>query len=153
MFSTRHSQPSCIEKVHNFILKDFQRFVTNVTLHPQRSEYISSNRNVRFKNGIMVSGKGFTISVSSIDFSLYSKILLVPLLLTWINSAWMRNHMPSKVWDEITYQFPNFNDTTVLVWERISNFVPHFIMGVIIIHAGINFKPCWYKGPLNICML
>ena len=23
--------------------------------------------------------------------------------------AWINNHMPSKVWDEITYPFPNFN--------------------------------------------
>ena len=30
--------------------------------------------------------------------------LLMPLLLTWIS-----NHMPSKVWDEIAYPFPNFN--------------------------------------------
>ena len=30
-------------------------------------------------------------------------------------SAWIRNHMPSKVWDEITYPFPNFNGCTVEV--------------------------------------
>ena len=30
-------------------------------------------------------------------------------LLTWINSAWIGNHMPCKVSDEITYQFLNFN--------------------------------------------
>ena len=29
--------------------------------------------------------------------------------------------MPSKVWGEITYQFPNFNGGTVEVWESISN--------------------------------
>ena len=27
--------------------------------------------------------------------------------------------MPSKVWDEITYPFPDFNDGTVEVWELI----------------------------------
>ena len=32
--------------------------------------------------------------------------------------AWISNHMPDKVWDEITYPFPNFNE----VWEWISNF-------------------------------
>ena len=34
--------------------------------------------------------------------------------------AWTNNHMP-KVWDEITYPFPNFNDATVEVWKRICN--------------------------------
>ena len=29
------------------------------------------------------------------------------------------NHMPSEVWDEITYPFPNFNGATVEVWEWI----------------------------------
>ena len=24
-------------------------------------------------------------------------------------TAWISNHMPSKVWDEIFYAFPNFN--------------------------------------------
>ena len=41
------------------------------------------------------------------------------------------NHVPSEVWDEITYPFPNFNSATVEVWGWISNFIPHFIMGVI----------------------
>ena len=39
--------------------------------------------------------------------------------------------MPSKVWDEITYPFPNFNRSTIEVFEWISNFIPHFIMDVI----------------------
>ena len=45
--------------------------------------------------------------------------------------AWMSNHIPNKVWDEFTYQFPNFNGCTIEVWEWISNFIPHFIMDVI----------------------
>ena len=34
-----------------------------------------------------------------------------PLLLTWfnLNPAWVSNHMPRNVSDEITYSFPNFN--------------------------------------------
>ena len=39
--------------------------------------------------------------------------------------------MPCEMWDEITHQFPNFNGFTVEVWEWISNFIPHFVMGVI----------------------
>ena len=45
--------------------------------------------------------------------------------------AWISNHMSSKVWDGITYHFPNFSGCTVEVWQWISNFIPHFIMGVI----------------------
>ena len=36
--------------------------------------------------------------------------------------------MPSKVCDEITYPFPNFNSCTVEVLEWMSNFIPHFMM-------------------------
>ena len=35
------------------------------------------------------------------------------------------------MWDEITYPFLNFNGCTVEVQEWISNFIPHFIIGVI----------------------
>ena len=48
--------------------------------------------------------------------------------------------MPSKVWDEITYPFPNFNGRTIEVWEWISNFIPYFILHVYLsnAHAGIK---------------
>ena len=45
-------------------------------------------------------------------------------------------HMFSKMWDEITYPFPNLNGRTVEVQEWISNFIPHFVMDVIT-------NPCW----------
>ena len=51
--------------------------------------------------------------------------------------------MPNKVWYEITYPFPNFNGYTVEVWEWISNFIPHFIMDVII-------YPCWDLKLIHI---
>ena len=58
-------------------------------------------------------------------------IIMLPL---WTNKlpAWISNHMPSKVWDEITYPFPNFNSCTVEVWELISNVISNYIMNVII---------------------
>ena len=46
--------------------------------------------------------------------------------------AWISNHMPIEVWDEITYPFLNFNGAIDEVSEWISNFIPHFIMDVII---------------------
>ena len=45
--------------------------------------------------------------------------------------AWISNYMPSKMWDEITYPFPNFNGATVEVWERKSNLIPHYIIEAI----------------------
>ena len=43
--------------------------------------------------------------------------------------AWISDHMPSKMWDEITYTFSNFNGRAVEFWEWVSNFI--FIMDVI----------------------
>ena len=45
--------------------------------------------------------------------------------------ACISNHLSGKVWDEITYPFLNFNGATVEVYEWITNFIPHFRMGVI----------------------
>ena len=45
--------------------------------------------------------------------------------------AWISNYMNYKMWDEITYPFPNFNGATVEVWEWISYFIPHFTGHVI----------------------
>ena len=57
--------------------------------------------------------------------------------------AWINNHMPSTVWDEITYPFLNFNGRVVDVWERKGYFISISIIdSVITIHAGIKIKPC-----------
>ena len=50
--------------------------------------------------------------------------------LTFIQE-WISNHMTSKVSDEITYPFPNFNGGAFKVWEWISNFISRIIMDVI----------------------
>ena len=66
-----------------------------------------------------------------------------PPLLTWINfnlraliPTWRSNDMPHKVWDEITYPFPNVNGTTVEFWVWIRNFIPHFTSHLVT-------YPCW----------
>ena len=46
-------------------------------------------------------------------------------------SAWISNHKSSKLCDEITYLFANYNGFTVEVWEWIRNFIPYFMMCVI----------------------
>ena len=53
--------------------------------------------------------------------------------------AWISNHMSSKVWDEITYPYPNFNGSTIEVLEWISNFMKHFIMDT----SDVITYPCW----------
>ena len=45
--------------------------------------------------------------------------------------------MPSKVWDEITYPFPNFNAYTVEVWTWMGNSILHFIIDITT-YPGIN---------------
>ena len=57
--------------------------------------------------------------------------------------AWVNNYIHYKVWDELTYPFPNLNGTTVEVWEWISNFIPHFTgyVRLKLIHVGIR-GPC-----------
>ena len=39
--------------------------------------------------------------------------------------------MHDKVFDEITYPFPNFNNATIEVYEWISYFISHFMINVI----------------------
>ena len=39
--------------------------------------------------------------------------------------------MPSEIWDEITYTFPNFNVVTIELWEWISNFIPYLMIDAI----------------------
>ena len=53
----------------------------------------------------------------------YHELTLIP--------AWIRHHMPSKIWDEVTNPFPNFNGFTVDVCERRNYFILQFIMDVI----------------------
>ena len=61
---------------------------------------------------------------------LYQKELFYKYGLTSI-LTWISNRMPSKMWNEITYPFPNFNSMTVEVWEWVSNFNPQFMIDVI----------------------
>ena len=39
--------------------------------------------------------------------------------------------MPSKVWDEITWPFPDLHCVAVEVKEWIGNLIPQIVMGVI----------------------
>ena len=68
--------------------------------------------------------------------------------LTLISSR-MSNYIHYKVWDEITYPFPNFNGAVIEVCSWLSNFIPHFTVHVI------NHQ-CWdsfYAKPIPEPML
>ena len=52
--------------------------------------------------------------------------------------AWISNCVYNTAWEDIIYPIPNFNSTTVEVWELINNFIPHFTGMWLIIHAGVK---------------
>ena len=68
---------------------------------------------------------------------LYNTVPVTPLL-TWFNfnPRMDKDHTPGKVWDKITYPFPNFNGAIFEVWEWTNNFMPHLMMDIIM-------YPCW----------
>ena len=78
--------------------------------------------------------KGYGSINDSNDISILNKTLV----------SWISNHIPSKMWDEITYPFTNFNRCTIQVREWVHNFIPCFIMdfnyssmpGFKLIHVG-----------------
>ena len=54
--------------------------------------------------------------------------------LAWFNLkiiAWISKHMPSEMWDESTYPFPNLSGCIAEVWEWISNSISHVVMDVL----------------------
>ena len=54
--------------------------------------------------------------------------------------------MSNKVWDEITYPFPNFNYATVEVWEWISNFAQRFMMDSYFSMLGLKLTHVSKRG-------
>ena len=57
--------------------------------------------------------------------------------------VWISNDIHYKVWDEVTYPFPNSNGFTVEVWEWISHFIAHSILNVIT-------YPCWASSAMAL---
>ena len=54
--------------------------------------------------------------------------------------VWINNHIHYDVWDEITYPFPNFNDTIVDVLEWKINLMWHFMRHMIYL-SGNGYFP------------
>ena len=59
------------------------------------------------------------------------KLTLIP--------TWISNHMPSRVWNEITYPFWNFSCAEDLKW--ISNFIQTFTKYYLLTHAEMRVNP------------
>ena len=68
------------------------------------------------------------------------RLIESPLQYVSLNPVWIGNHMPSKMWDEITCPFPNFSSCNVEVWEWISNFISLIIMDVFTPPCGDLFS-------------
>ena len=104
--------------------------------------YIShSDRCVQFYTGIYNTNGHYEVK-SKYDYSLeqFSLVYVIEKqldnrsLFYWhglILIPSLISNMPIKLWDEITYPFPNFNGATVEVWEWISTVMLHFIMDLI----------------------
>ena len=72
-----------------------------------------------FQSGVKIR------NLISLGISSYSQSTLLSI------PAWISNYIHCKVWGEITYPFPNFNGSTIEVWEWMSNFILHFTGHVI----------------------
>ena len=62
----------------------------------------------------------------------------------------INNYIHCKVWDEITYPFPNFNGCTVEVWEWINNFIPLFTGHVITLLIRVSKRGPWYRDEATV---
>ena len=61
--------------------------------------------------------------------------------------TWMSNYMSAKMWDEITYPFPNLNGATVEIWVQISNFIPHFHRCKYLSMLGLKLNRASKRNP------
>ena len=74
--------------------------------HSTNNNFKTSAQASVLYNGLENYSSKFTFTSSSIPFY-KDGLTLIP--------AWISNYMLSKVWDEITYPFLNFNGATVEV--------------------------------------
>ena len=88
---------------------------------------------------LAMSAKCLIFTVLKAEYSFYEHgLTLIP--------AWINDHMPGNGWYGITYPFPNFNGCTIELWEWISNFIPHFVMGMITYPCWDLSSTIWLKG-------
>ena len=92
----------------------------------------------------------FEIGISGTCSSYY--ILLTQGLFNFytLKPAWISSHMPSKVWDEINYPFPNFSGpikvwlwVSLVSWYFAMNVINNPCMGAILLH--VSKRGLWLK--------
>ena len=71
------------------------------------------------------------LSAGALTIIFGSLMRMQPVLWKYVNDftdlvkyLWNSNYVHYRIWDEITYPFPNFNGAAVDVWELVSNFIP-----------------------------
>ena len=55
------------------------------------------------------------------------------------------DHTSGKVWDKVTYRFPNFNGTTAEAWEWMSYLLSH-LLGMALYIQGLKLNHVIYPG-------
>ena len=73
------------------------------------------------------------------------ELLLIP--------AWIGNHMPSKVWDESTYPFPNLKLCSRWSLEWINNLVSHVEIDAITLMLHLDKDLGAFYETSNPCTL
>ena len=74
----------------------------------------------------------------------YSDIAWCKLFLILI-PAWITDYADYKMWDQIIYQYQNFDDATFGVWTWISNFIPH-CSGHRLSMLGLKLNQCYWEA-------
>ena len=130
--------------------RNFFRLTTKIcpALH-YRPHKGPATRNVFPYRDVISSLKYFTGIILPFT-SLHSWYLHMVMLIATTNQnipgalllIWISNHMPSKLWNDLTYPLPNSNGCTVEVWERISNLFCISSWMELLIHAWIKVDPC-----------
>ena len=106
------------------IIKSYPLFYMYLQILLVIMESVTHNRQQKRRHHIIP--KQIITNVAMLGLYIDCRRHGAPFTNTYLIPSWMNNHMSSKVWDKITYPFPNFNGATVEVWEWINNFIPHF---------------------------
>ena len=106
----------CRRATNHYLSQCWPRFLLPYTVSRLQSIHIFQSENV------------LTIIITLQFESKAGSILLIGSTLI---PPWINNHMQSKMYGEMSPEFPNFSGCTGEIWEWISNFIPHSLIDVI----------------------
>ena len=94
--------------------KEYTNFIAYFTIPcPKPTAYFSVYQTNVFLYYFKISSNDLDRHDDRVTWNAFHITGLWPLLLTWVNLNPSMDHMPGKVWEEITYPFLNFNGATV----------------------------------------